>query len=328
MRQAPVREAMNAAAPVLAAIGAALPAGAEVVIVPGNHDHHLLDGWLARRGAEAPPEPLQTESPIDWQQGEPLAAVANALGLPSIRAAYPGVWLRDDVYATHGHYTDRHTTIPMFERLGAGAMARLLRKPADEAACAEDYEAVLGPVYAWLHATAQSGTPARGNHSDAASARIWRQLKRGARQGGWRRVALRLTFPVIIATLNRAGLGPLSRRVDAGSIRRAPLLALSEVTARLQIDATYVIFGHTHRAGPLPGDDPADWTTAAGARILNSGSWVHEPGFLGADPTTSPFRAGFAVRVGDSAPPELVNLLGEPRHARAPSPASPMPDRA
>ena len=28
----------------------------------------------------------------------------------AVRAAYPGVWLRDDVYATHGHYGDRHTT--------------------------------------------------------------------------------------------------------------------------------------------------------------------------------------------------------------------------
>ena len=44
----------------------------------------------------------------------------------TVRVAYPGVWLRDDVYATHGHYIDRHITVPMLERLAAGAMRRVV----------------------------------------------------------------------------------------------------------------------------------------------------------------------------------------------------------
>jgi hypothetical protein len=36
---------------------------------------------------------------------------------------------------------------------------------------------------------------------------------------------------------------------------------------------------------------------------------VREPSFLGRDPSSSPYRAGFAVRLGDTGPPELVNLL-------------------
>ena len=49
LRHGPVREALAAAREPLTELGAALPAGAEVVIVPGNHDHDLLDPWAERR---------------------------------------------------------------------------------------------------------------------------------------------------------------------------------------------------------------------------------------------------------------------------------------
>ena len=78
-----------------------------------------------------------------------------------MRAAYPGVWLRGDVYAIHGHYADRHTTVPMFERLGAGAMARLARDAPTGPARAEDYEAILEPISARL-AIASRGEVAYG----------------------------------------------------------------------------------------------------------------------------------------------------------------------
>ncbi len=71
-----------------------------------------------------------------------------------------------------------------------------------------------------------------------------------------------------------------------------------------------MIFGHTHRAGPLPGDDAQRVGAPARARgLLNTGSWVYEPGFLGDDPARSPYRPGFAVVLDDEGPPALVNLL-------------------
>ena len=81
---------------------------------------------------------------------------------------------------------------------------------------------------------------------------------------------------------------------------------------RLRIVAPHVIWGHSHRSGPWPGDDPAEWTTSAGTRILNAGSWVYEPHYLGASPSpSSPYWPGTAVLVEDGAPPRLIRLLEE-----------------
>jgi hypothetical protein len=309
LRHGPVRDAVGVAAPVLAAIGAALGPGREVVIVPGNHDHHLLDRWLERRARTASAPPLGVAAEVDWRDGELLGEVARRLVPADVRVAYPGVWLRDDVYATHGHYLDLHTTVPALERLAAGAMARLVREPQDGAARAEDYEAILAPIYAWIHARAQYGRSDLGRTSHGPSARAWRALSGGGHRRSLRRRALVASFPLLVAGLNRARLGPLRADVSGPEVRRASLRAFAEVATRLGIGASQIVFGHTHRAGPLPEDDHAEWRTASGARLLNSGSWVHEPGYLGPEPHRSPYRAGFQVTIDDHGPARLGNLL-------------------
>jgi hypothetical protein len=70
-----------------------------------------------------------------------------------------------------------------------------------------------------------------------------------------------------------------------------------------------VVCGHSHRPGPLPGDDLAEWTTRAGGRVHNTGSWVHQPHFLGDAPTRSPYFPGTAVLIEDAEPPRLLRLL-------------------
>jgi hypothetical protein len=317
LRHGPLREALGAADRVLRAIGAALGGGREVVIVPGNHDHRLLAGWLERRAVAGPPDPLGLESAVDWRAGELLGAVADRLAPASVRAAYPGVWLRPDVYATHGHYGDRHTTVPVFERRGAGAIARLVREPPEGPRRAEDYEATLAPIYAWVDAVAQADGHGRARVPAGVSARVWQAIAGGAGGAGgrdagwsgWRRRALIAGFPVLIALANRARLGPLTADLSGAELRRGGLRGFGEVVARLSIAAPYVIFGHTHRAGPLPGDDGAEWRAPGAAALLNTGCWVREPAFLGPDPSTSPYRAGFAATVGDDRPPALTCLL-------------------
>jgi hypothetical protein len=88
---------------------------------------------------------------------------------------------------------------------------------------------------------------------------------------------------------------------------------MAAVVERLGIDAAHVIFGHTHRSGPHPGD--ASW-----GPLMNTGSWIHEPAFLGASPKDSPYWPGHMALVPDDGPPELLTLLDElPPGAEPPS---------
>jgi predicted phosphodiesterase len=318
LRHGPAREALNAATPVLASLGEALGAEREVVIVPGNHDHGLLRPWLARRSLQADPAPLGLESKVAFRDGDLLAKVARHLRPAQVRASYPGVWLREDVYATHGHYGDRHNTVPIMERVGAGLMTRLVPEPPGGPAATEDYEATLGPMYAWVEGIAQRDGSKLGVANGSLQVRAWTAL--AAPGGGsrprfalaeMRRTGLKLAFPALVATLNRAGFGPLHADVSGPALRRAALRAFGEVLARLQVDAPYVLFGHTHRAGPLPRDDRSEWSAPTGASLVNSGCWVAERGLLGPDPSRSPYRPGFCVFVGESGQPEVRNILDQ-----------------
>lgn len=314
LRQGPIRQALDAAAPVLAEIAAAVGSGGEVVLVPGNHDHRLLAGWFRRRGLAPHRPPLGLEAPVDWEPGEPLAELAAVFGAGRLRAAYPGVWLSDQVYATHGHYGDRHTTLPILERLGAGITARVVGEPPAGPSCAEDYEATLGPLYAWIDAVAEHGGPAAPGSRAGMQARVWRRISRGSGSSARARRALTgVGVRTVVGALNRAGIGPLRPELSGAELRRAPLRAFAEVVRRMGVDAPQVVFGHTHRAGPLPGDDRHEWTTPTAVRLLNTGCWVRQPALVGRDPSRSPYRPGFAAVLTDGAPARLLNLLdGDP----------------
>ena len=58
------------------------------------------------------------------------------------------------------------------------------------------------------------------------------------------------------------------------------------------------------RSGPHPGDE--GW-----GPLLNTGSWIYEPAFLGSSPKESPYWPGHMALVPDEGPPELVTLLDE-----------------
>ena len=70
-----------------------------------------------------------------------------------------------------------------------------------------------------------------------------------------------------------------------------------------------MLFGHTHRSGPLAGDPLEPWTTWTGGRLHNTGSWVHQAHFLRPDGATSPYRPGTAILVPETGPPERLELL-------------------
>jgi predicted phosphodiesterase len=306
LRHGPLREALAVARPVLAAIGAAM-AGGEIVLVAGNHDHRLLAPWLEGRGDGGRPPPLGLEERPGPAATPAMAEVARMLAPAEVDVAYPGVWLADGIYATHGHYVDRHSTVPSFERLAAGALGRVLGDRPEDISAPDDYEIVLAPLYALLDAIAARAPDGRGPSHANASTRAWRALSGDGR----RPLRARLVagaFPLGVRALNRTGLGPFRADLSGPELRRAGLRAMREVVARLRIDARHVIFGHTHRAGPLGGDDPADWALPGGARLWNSGSWVLERAWT-RDGTASPYWPGGAVELDDAS-------SGEPRHVR------------
>jgi hypothetical protein len=304
LRGGSLRRALDVAAPVLADLGAALGSGKEVVIVPGNHDHRLLGPWRERRALQAGAPTLGLETEVDWRFDEPLAVLVRSLGPVQVRVSYPGVWLRADAYAIHGHYLDRHITVPILERVGAGAMLRLTGPPHDLDG-AEGYEAVLSPMYDWVNAVAEVGA----GTGLGLQGRVWKGIQGERKRRSLRQRSASLLLPVGVAVLNRAGLGPLRADISGPELRRAGLRAFDQVLSGLGISARYVLFGHTHRAGPLPGDELREWRSGTGAGLHNTGSWIHAADFLGPNPGTSPYRPGFATRVEEKGPPELVNLL-------------------
>lgn len=306
LRHGPLPEALAAAEPVLRELGDALGADGEAVIVPGNHDHGLLRAWLERRAVARDPSPLGLQAEVDWRKGESLAALASWLAPARVRAAYPGIWLREDVYAIHGHYGDRNNTVPIMERVGAGLMTRLVNEPDGGPRRPEDYEATLAPMYAWIDTVAQTGG-VRGRGGGGLQVRAWRALQQpGGRT--LKSVGLSAALSGLVAVLNRSGLGPLGADVSGPALRRGGLRGFQDVLSRLEVSAKHVIFGHTHRAGPLPDDDQAEWRTAGGIALLNTGSWVHDPGWVG-ESASGPYRPGFCAVLGDDEAPHLINLL-------------------
>ena len=307
LRQGPLREALEAARPFFAEAGAALGAEGEIVLVPGNHDHALVAPWLERRHRDGVPAPLGLAETATWAPSDAIDALADTAGPARVTLAYPGVWLREDVYAMHGHYLDRHITVPTLERLSAGAMGRIVGPLPETGAAPDDYERALAPIYAWSTALAQHADD-RTTGTHGVSVRAYRMLS-GNGHRPLRRRALVALFPLTIAAVNRAGLGPLRADVSGAELARAGVRAMGEAVDRLGIDAAHVLFGHTHRVGPRPGDAAADWRTPRGVQLWNSGSWVYERQFVSTTPYESPYWPGTAIRVDENGPPVPLRVL-------------------
>jgi hypothetical protein len=306
LRHRPLAETLELVRPFFEELGRAA-AGRRVVLVPGNHDHALAEPWLARLRLDGRTLEAQMEWPVEPHDGA-AGRIASWMPDAEVRLGYPGLRLRPDVYATHGHYLDLHLTVPRLESVGAAVMARITGRGRD-CLSAADYESVLAPMYAFLAGLAQGASPAALERGGRASRSVWQRVNGNDRLG---RVLLgQVTIPGAVAVLNRVGLGPFRAELSGDELRRSGLLAMARVAEVLAPDAGHVVFGHTHRPGPLPPDDLTEWTTSTGARLWNSGSWNHEPAFLRPSDTRSPYWPGTVLFLGDSGPPRVENVLAE-----------------
>jgi len=312
LRERPLGAALDLALPALAELGAAL-GDAEVVLVPGNHDARLaeplLDG-LSMTGA-----PLALDSTADPSPG-PTAAIATALSPARTRIAYPGIWLRDDVYATHGNYMDVHLTLPRAECV-AVALIRRIAGELPEHATAADYERLLRPIYGLSFGAAQSMRRRPRPRDLGPSEAAWEVLA-GDRPDRTRarRVkvrAVRAAFPLAVAGVNRLLRADFDADISGAAIFRSGVAGATEMARRLGVDSGHVITGHTHRGGPGPEEDP--WRLpGGGGELHNTGNWVfstplHNPG----EPPNS-YWPGTVTWVDDSGPPRRVELLRDRTH--------------
>lgn len=312
LRDGPTPEALGLARPFFRALGEAL-GDRRVTIVPGNHDHRLVGEWLEARRSGGRPPALGPEQRIDPAQASGAAArLGEWLGPARLEIAYPGTWLSDGVYAHHGHYLDRHITVPAFEPLVIRAVERFLARRGAPLEGADGYEAVTAPVYALIHELAQSTPPGRRRRGGDFSQRAYRVLSRdGAGPRSIRqRLAASLAFPAAVAAVNRVGLGPVRADISGPELRRASLIAMGEVVRRLEVEgARHVLFGHTHRTGPRPGRDrPEAWRAPSGVRLHNCGNWLYEPFTIGELGRDSPYWPGGAILVEDGEPRPLALL--------------------
>jgi hypothetical protein len=122
----------------------------------------------------------------------------------------------------------------------------------------------------------------------------------------WRARAAVAAFPLVVRAINRAGVGPVRADLSGEALRRGGLHGIREACTRLGVGADQVVFGHTHRPGPLAADDQTEWRG-----LLNTGSWVLEAHIGGAEGARSPYRPGTAVTLEDGGVPEVVRLLDD-----------------
>lgn len=273
--------ALSAAAPILTAIGQAAGPGREIVIVPGNHDRPLIRPWLRRASTDLP-----VDATVPPDASPILARLLGHLHPATVEVRYPGMWLTPEIYATHGHYLDRHL-IPVSNW---GRLRGLRGHVPDEQGRPGDYERPgrvhASPLMRWLP------TPL----ADAV--------------GGLGSLARATTMPAIQEGVLDPRIAPVTSHLLSLQMRRHALPAMARVVRRLGIDAEWVLFGHVHRLGPLDPDDPEQWRGPDGSpEFLNTGSWVYEPRLVNRASPPHPYWPGGAVVLEDGQPPRSTGLL-------------------
>ena len=312
LRERPLGAALEHALPFFAELGAAV-GDIEVVLTPGNHDARFAEPLLDRLSLEDAPLPLDaTANPTPG----PTAAIAAALSPARLRIAYPGIWLRDDVYATHGHYMDLHLRLPRAECVILAGVSRISGPLLPDRAVPADYERIVRPLYGLAYGAAQGRTrrlKAELGPSEAA----WELIagERSDRTRGRRlkaRVA-RAAFPLAIAGINRLFRADFESEISGEMIFRTGVEGAAELARRLGVDGGHVITGHTHRGGPREGEAP--WPLPGGGQLHNTGNWVfstplHNPG----RPPNS-YWPGTVTWIEGSGPPRQVELLRDRVHS-------------
>jgi UDP-2,3-diacylglucosamine pyrophosphatase LpxH len=276
------RQALELAEPILRAIGERVGPDRQIVLVPGNHDRALTRSWAHAQGAE-----LTVDALVPTDATALLTKVVGWLAPAQIEVRTPGVWLSERVWATHGHYIDRHL-------LPEQAYGWHRRREVRERIGPSEYEHARGPSMTWIETLLTRWLPRRlASAADSAA-----DLLRAS------------TMPSLVRRMSTHRLAPLARRVLGMQMQRAANPALAHVVERLGVEAEWVIYGHVHRNGPREGDEAALWTGPGGRpRLANTGCWLYEPLLLHRGGAPHPYWPGGAVVIDGEGDPVAIGLL-------------------
>lgn len=325
--------ALQLAMPFLSMLGEVLSTAKHprVTYIPGNHDHHYASRLIEAEQERAidAGEPYifkQAVAPRDFFLSRQLARLIG--GKVEVKFTYFYDTLDSSegpIFLIHGHYLDLHIdAVPA--RLLSLLQASIASAGQNVEALSPDlYEAILRPQYELLHWIGQS--PGGGQ----IQSRIYERLRGGAppntRLRQIRRAALNRAASVggkvgvalaemVANRLVKGGLSLTSpaREAQVEQTISAFSLSLEELDAYLPTGAKYVIFGHTHRPGPLESiDSPERWTVklhGQETQVMNSGSWLYDAG-KARRPDYRPQRwPGTFILIPDRGQPRLVEVLG------------------
>jgi UDP-2,3-diacylglucosamine pyrophosphatase LpxH len=340
-------EALRVARPFFSALGEALRRHshfrqpARVVYVAGNHDHHFALQLIEREQEAAIERGDSRAYRFSGRVRVPpemflLRALREMLG-PQIEVEFAYSYARLETQtgpalALHGHYLDLHLASPG-ERLLALVQQALTAYQLDALPPGFDlYEAVLRPQFELLYWIGQSPAGAQ------VQSDLWRRLRGDNRQiprsvvGRVKRIAARRALRAAEA-LAGAAVRQLTERVlkgDVTLVSPARATDVEEGTAALmaslralqpelfalerwQAPPAHIIFGHTHRAGPLAGmDAPHRWqATWAGqpVQLWNCGSWLYDSERALTEEYYRTRWPGTMVLIPDGEPPRVLSLL-------------------
>lgn len=306
LRSLPLARVLSLVAPFFEDLGRAM-SGRRVVIVPGNHDHRLAEPLLEGVALAGDRLGLEHRATADT---DPAARIAAWLGDAELGIAYPGAWLREDVYVTHGHYMDCHMSLPRLECVAAAAAMRAGGALPDSSTPA-DYERVLRPIYGLAFAIADVGLSARAT---MPSERAWRAISGNNRNDNrLRQAAVKGAYaagvPSTVWLLNRLFRADFDADLSPSAISRSGVEAAIELARRLGVDAVHTITGHTHRAGP--GERDTAWSLPGGGQLHNTGSWVYADAFHHPGRPPGPYWPGTVTWIEEEGPPRRVRLLDD-----------------
>lgn len=306
LRERPAAEVLELARPLLEGLGEVTEAK-QLVIVAGNHDHELVAPALEAARLDGG-RALPVEETFDTGHGALSKRLAALMPRTEVVLAYPGVRLREDVHATHGHYLDLHLTVPRPECVLAAALARFTAASRRDATPVDFHEAVLAPLYAFAGSLVQ-GSPARAvTEGGDLSRSVWKRSNPDSARSLPGLALGRVVIPAAVAAINAAGFGPFRADISGLELRRAGLRAMAGAVAAIGIDAEHVIFGHTHRAGPLAGDVEG-WWLPGGSQLTNTGSWLYDSVFVEGSGPANPYWPGRITWLGDTDPPKHESVL-------------------